>query len=123
MFKTGPITRVINSIFKDMNILTFYGIRKCESVARSKYKRTEDDGAAIKIIKQKVASPIFFWLDADIWLYLLGEKIDFNDAYQLGYDRVGCWCCPNNNPRAQFLAKIYMPDESKKWRDFLVRLL
>ena len=72
MFKTGPITRVINNLFKDTQILTFYGIRKHESVSRSKY------------------------------------------------DRVGCWCCPNNNERAQFLSKIYMPDEYKKWHDFLV---
>ena len=46
--------------------------------------------------------------------------IDFNDAYRLGYDRVGCWCCPNNNQRAQFLSRIYMPEQSKKWRDFLI---
>ena len=122
MFKTGPITRVINSLFRDVNILTFYGIRKCESVVRSKYNRADDDETSVrvKIIKQKVASPIFFWIDADIWLYMLGEKIDFNDAYRLGYDRVGCWCCPNNNQRAQFLAKIYMPEEFHKWRSFLV---
>lgn len=51
---------------------------------------------------------------------MIGESIDFNSAYRLGYDRVGCWCCPNNNQRAQFLSRIYMPEESKKWRDFLV---
>ena len=28
MFKTGPITRVLNSLYRDKNILTFYGIRK-----------------------------------------------------------------------------------------------
>ena len=120
MFKTGPITRVLNSLYKDVNILTFYGIRKSESVSRSKYNRVEDDAEAIKIQKQKVASPIFMWKDIDIWLYILSEEIDFNDAYRLGYDRVGCWCCPNNNDRAQFLSKIYMPDQSKKWRTFLI---
>ena len=120
MFKTGPITRVINGLFKDQNILTFYGIRKCESVSRSKYNRIEDNAESVKIQKQKVASPIFFWKDIDIWLYILGEEIDFNSAYRLGYDRVGCWCCPNNNERAQFLSSIYMPDQYKKWRDFLI---
>jgi phosphoadenosine phosphosulfate reductase len=120
MFKTGPITRVINSMFPDQDILTFYGIRKCESVSRSKYNRIEDNADEIKIQKQKVASPIFFWKDIDIWLYIFTENIDFNDAYKFGYDRVGCWMCPNNNLRAQFLSKIYMPEESKKWRDFLI---
>lgn len=109
MFKTGPITRVINSLYRDQRILTFYGIRKSESVSRSKYNRVEDDAESVKIQQQTVASPIFFWKDMDIWLYILAEKIDFNDAYRLGYDRVGCWCCPNNNQRAQFLSRISLP--------------
>ena len=121
MFKTGPITRVLNSLYRNQQILTFYGIRKFESVSRSKYNRIEDDAENIKIQQQTVASPIFFWKDMDIWLYILAEKIDFNEAYRLGYDCVGCWCCPNNNPRAQFLSQIYMPEKSKKWRDFLIR--
>jgi phosphoadenosine phosphosulfate reductase len=120
MFKTGPITRVLNSLYKDKHILTFYGIRKCESVSRSKYNRVEGDTESVKIQKQTVASPIFFWNDIDIWLYILGEKIDFNDAYRLGYDRVGCWCCPNNSGRSQFLSQVYMPEQCKKWRDFLI---
>jgi phosphoadenosine phosphosulfate reductase len=120
MFKTGPITRVLNSMYRDKDILTFYGIRKCESVARSKYNRVEDNAESVKIQKQKVASPIFLWKDIDIWLYLFGEDVDFNDAYRLGYDRVGCWCCPNNNERAQFLSQIYMPEQFEKWHSFLV---
>ena len=120
MFKTGPITRVINSMYRSQQILTFYGIRKSESVSRSKYNRIEDDAESVKIQQQTVASPIFFWKDIDIWLYMLAEDVDFNVAYRLGYDRVGCWCCPNNNQRAQFLSRIYMPEESKKWREFLV---
>ena len=120
MFKTGPITRVINSLYRSQQILTFYGIRRSESVSRSKYNRIEDSADAVKIQQQTVASPIFFWKDIDIWLYLIAENVDFNDAYRLGYDRVGCWCCPNNNQRAQFLSKIYMPEQSKKWREFLI---
>ena len=120
MFKTGPITRVINGLYRNQQILTFYGIRKSESVSRSKYNRIEDDAESVKIQQQTVASPIFFWKDIDIWLYLLSEKVDFNDAYRLGYDRVGCWCCPNNNQRAQFLSRLYMPEQAKKWRTFLI---
>ncbi len=120
MFKTGPITRTMNRYYRDCDVLTFYGIRKCESVARSKYNRIEGKADTIKIRKQKTASPIFFWKDIDIWLYILAENIDFNEAYRLGYDRVGCWCCPNNNERAQYLSQIYMPEQSRKWREFLI---
>lgn len=120
MFKTGPITRVFNGLYRNQDILTFYGIRKCESVARSKYSRVEDDAESVKIQKQRVASPIFFWRDIDVWLYILSRGLDFNAAYRLGYDRVGCWCCPNNSPRAQFLSSIYMKELSKEWRSFLI---
>ena len=120
MFKTGPITRAMTSLFRGNRVLTFYGVRKFESVLRSKYKRVEDDASSVKIQRQTVASPVFLWHDIDIWLYILGEKIDFNDAYRLGYDRVGCWCCPNNTERAMFLSRIYMPKQAKKWRTFLV---
>lgn len=120
MFKTGPITRVINGFYRNEQILTFYGIRKSESVSRSKYNRIEDNAESVKIQQQTVASPIFFWKDIDVWLYLLAENVDINDAYRLGYDRVGCWCCPNNNQRAQFLSRIYLPTQSNRWRDFLI---
>jgi phosphoadenosine phosphosulfate reductase len=135
MFKTGPITRVLNKLYGENDIITFYGVRKCESASRSKYKRDQkptekyiDDSGnektiisdVVKIQKQRVASPIFHWKDIDVWLYTLGEQLDFNDAYRIGYDRVGCWCCPNNNARAQFLAQIYMPEQYAKWHDFLV---
>lgn len=121
MFKTGPITRVINSLYGSDQILTFYGIRKSESVSRSKYERISGENESIKIQQQTVASPIFFWRDIDIWLYLLGRDVDFNDAYRIGYDRVGCWCCPNNNDRAMFLSSVYMPENSRIWRDFLIK--
>lgn len=120
MFKTGPITRIMNRKYGNQQIITFYGIRKVESVSRSKYHQISQNTENVKIQKQTVASPIFFWTDIDVWLYILGEKIDFNDAYRLGYDRVGCWCCPNNNTRAQFLSRIYMSDRAEKWRNFLI---
>lgn len=120
MFKTGPITRLLNRKFGTKQVLTFYGIRKNESASRAKYSRVTERTENVKIQKQTVASPIFEWRDVDVWLYLLSENVDFNDAYRLGYDRVGCWCCPNNNFRAQFLSRIYMYERSREWRKFLI---
>ncbi|MGL4450095.1 MAG: phosphoadenosine phosphosulfate reductase family protein [Sarcina sp.] len=118
VFKTGAITKKISTTFKNKKkVLTFYGIRRSESSSRSKYERSTESP---KIAKQVVASPIIDWIDYDIWLYLLTSKIDFNDAYRLGYSRVGCWCCPNNTLWAQYLASIYMPETSDKWRNQLI---
>lgn len=118
VFKTGAIQKTIASAFKNKtNILSFQGIRHSESASRSKYKR---ESQSPKISKQTVFSPIINWIDYDVWLYLLTTGIDFNDAYRLGWTRVGCWCCPNNGNWSEFLAKIHMFDQYIHWHDLLI---
>lgn len=119
VFKTGAIQRKITSLFKKQKrVLTFYGIRRNESLSRSKYDRESDSP---KITIQKTVSPIIDWFDFDIWLYLLTTNIDFNNAYRLGYTRVGCWCCPNNSSWSEFLSRVYMPEQYKHFRELLIR--
>jgi phosphoadenosine phosphosulfate reductase len=130
IFKTGPLNNVINGFAKNKQLMTFYGIRGSESISRSNYQdiqynqfdkvKTTVVSRSPKIAKQNVTSPIFEWLDIDIWLYLLSNAVDFNDAYRLGYSRVGCWCCPNNSKWSMFLSSIFLPEASQKWTDFLI---
>lgn len=120
VFKTGPVHRLMQEVFKNGKVLTFYGIRKNESNARSKYNRTEDKSEHKKIENQIVCSPIFYWKEIDVWLYILSNKLDFNEAYRLGYSRVGCWCCPNASEMSELLAKIYMKEKYEKWHKFLI---
>lgn len=118
VFKTGAIQKIISSAFKNKNnILSFQGIRHNESTSRSKYERESESP---KISKQTVASPIIDWTDFDVWLYILTTKIDFNDAYRLGWTRVGCWCCPNNGVWSELLSKIHMYDQYVHWHELLV---
>lgn len=118
IFKTGAITRKIDSTFKNkIKILTFQGLRRNESLARSKYDR-ESGGA--KITKQQTVAPIIDWLDFDVWLYILSKKIPFNNAYRKGFARVGCWCCPNNSYWSEYLSNIYMEEEYNKFHNILL---
>ena len=118
VFKTGAIQKTIASAFKNKtNILSFQGIRHSESASRSKYER---ESQSPKIAKQTVFSPIIDWLDYDVWLYILTTGIDFNEAYRLGWTRVGCWCCPNNGGWSEFLAKIHMYEQYTHWHELLV---
>lgn len=118
VFKTGAITQTIASAFKNKtNILSFQGIRHNESLSRSKYDR---ESKSPKITKQTVVAPIIEWTDFDVWLYILTTGIDFNDAYRLGYSRVGCWCCPNNGSWSEFLSKVHMYEQYVHWRQILV---
>ena len=117
VFKTGAITKKIESTFKDVKqLLTFQGIRRNESLSRSKYDRDSNES---KIKKQISANPIIDWLDFDVWLYLIANNVDFNDAYKQGFSRVGCWCCPNNSAWSEFLSAIYMNEEYTKFRNIL----
>ena len=119
IFKTGFIGDKLRRTFGEKTkILTFNGIRRHESASRNTYERDYKEGA--KISQQFVASPIIDWFDYDIWLYLMTEKVDFNDAYRYGYTRVGCWCCPNNSQWSQFLSSIYMPEQYKRFNEMLL---
>lgn len=118
VFKTGAITQTIASAFKNKtNILSFQGIRHNESLSRSKYDR---ESRSPKITKQTVVAPIIEWTDFDVWLYILTTGIDFNEAYRLGYSRVGCWCCPNNGAWSEFLSKVHMYNQYVHWREILI---
>jgi len=117
VFKTGAITKKIEQVFGDRKqLLSFQGIRRAESVSRSKYDR---DSRNSKISKQLVSSPIIDWLNFDVWLYILSNHLPFNNAYRQGFSRVGCWCCPNNSGWSEFLSSIYMPEEYAKFHEML----
>ncbi len=119
VFKTGAITKKIEATFKNKTrLLSFQGIRRAESLSRSKYDRDTDSP---KISKQVVSAPIIDWLDFDVWLYLLANKVPFNNAYRQGFSRVGCWCCPNNSGWSEFLSSIYMNEQYNKFKDMLYR--
>lgn len=115
IFKTGPMGTTLADM--DLQLLTFYGVRRFESAARSKYSRVSPSP---KLKKQFVASPIIDWLDIDVWLYILTTGIDFNSAYRHGYTRVGCWCCPNNSEWSDGLMAVCHPDKYFKWHSFLL---
>lgn len=115
IFKTGPMGTTLANF--EENILTFLGLRRGESVSRSKYKKVSQSP---KILKQIVASPIIDWCDLDVWLYLLTENLDFNDSYRQGFARVGCWVCPNNGTWSELLSSIYNSAEYDKWYKFLI---
>ena len=51
-----------------------------------------------------IVNPIIDWTDSDIWKYLLSEHIQYNQLYDLGYERVGCIGCPMAG--------------KKRWREF-----
>ncbi len=116
IFKTSNMNYFVQALPKNNGLLTFMGIRRNESNSRRNYKRTQYKS---KISKQIVAMPIIDWSDFDVWLYIRYKQLSFNNAYKLGYRRVGCWCCPNNSHWSELLTAIYYPELYKKWENIL----
>ncbi len=139
IFKAGPINNLLQRL-GDQKVLTFYGIRRDESVRRSKYHRLYDEqGARIrevlkvdsddeyngvtrgaKIGQQITASPIIDWTEFDVWLYILLNEVHFNKSYRLGYTRVGCWLCPLNSEWSEMIGQLFFPEDSARWRKQLI---
>ena len=118
MFKTGALNRKMTEIFNG-RVLTFYGVRRSESATRANYNRVEEKTESVKIANQRSSAPILYWTDLEVWLYILANKIDFNVAYRYGYNRVGCWCCPNATISSELMERIYNHKKYYKWTDYL----
>ena len=139
IFKAGPINSMLQS-FGHQKVLTFYGIRRAESVRRSNYHKmswndpdrlgtvvkvdqdAELSGVTVgaKIGQQTTASPIIDWTEFDVWNYILNYDLLFNNAYRLGFSRVGCWLCPLNSRWSEMLTGIFFPEDAARWRAQLV---
>lgn len=41
-------------------------------------------------------NPIYDWNEWEVWAYIRKNCLQYNPLYDLGYRRIGCWCCPLN---------------------------
>lgn len=91
--KSIPTLMLLRKLSKESQVkaVVFDGVRAEESEQRSTYDELSEGK---KHINQINCSPIFKWNTAEVWLYILGRDILFNDAYRYGLFRVGCAVCP-----------------------------
>lgn len=96
--------------------LRSFGVRKAESVNRSKYRdsvetRNKADYADIQRFhfdntddvklsgacytnRYFFVNPLAYWSTDYLWDYIGGEKVEVNPLYGEGFERVGCMLCP-----------------------------
>jgi phosphoadenosine phosphosulfate reductase len=41
-------------------------------------------------------NPIYDWNEWEVWRYIKEKDLHYNPLYDMGYKRIGCWCCPLN---------------------------
>lgn len=114
--KTNPLAKLIDGMSPLQGVLTFDGIRKAESSRRAQYPRISNQH---KIAREILARPIIDWSDTQIWIYLLYHGINFNNAYQKGFRRVGCLHCPFNSDWSIRMIQNHYPQHYSRWQLFL----
>ncbi|MGQ4876243.1 MAG: phosphoadenosine phosphosulfate reductase family protein, partial [Promethearchaeia archaeon] len=109
--KGAPFSKFYANL-KYKHVLSFDGIRKEESNLRAGYPREMDN---TKYEKQYSAYPILNWTTLEVWLYILWRNLPYNNLYNYGFSRIGCWACPNNTKFDWFLFSKVYPEMVKKW--------
>ena len=91
--------RDIFNVSKNKQEHLHFSLDHAEEVFKESLEIQDDtwDCTLIKRMKeneQVIVTPIYYWLDNDIWDYIRQEKIKYNPLYDLGFTRVGCVMCP-----------------------------
>lgn len=122
--------------FKEMSgagKVTLIGVRREESVKRSKRNEVEMDnykfsgsfdqwsehrenmvtcvGGKDKII----VSPILYWTSRDVWEFLNSNDIPHCSLYDKGYKRIGCILCPMSNYKQKIREIRDYPHVKRNW--------
>lgn len=111
--KLGITTLLINKNFK--KVLTFIGQRRYESQSREKKGNVWKNPW---VPNQYSASPIQNWTALHVWLYIFMKNANYNELYERGFERIGCFLCPSSD-----LAELQLVKENfknyEKWENFL----
>ena len=91
-----------------VQIVVFEGVRREESDDRGGYDYVRE---GVKNANQINISPILEWGTAEIYLYLMKNKIMLNEAYYQGFFRVGCKICPSASTWWDSIANDIYKDE------------
>lgn len=108
--KSVPTILLLREITGNYNVkaVVFDGVRAEESAARADRDEISIGG---KNINQINCSPILKWNSAELFLYLLHYSILLNDAYRMGFNRVGCTICPLSSGWRDSISNHVYPDE------------
>lgn len=116
------------------------GIRKAESVKRSKrneieigrrYSGTFDQFSVHKSVvstcvggKDKVImSPILNWSTADVWRFIREREMEYCRLYDEGFTRVGCILCPMATARVKAKHRLRYPKIEKRLKETIAILV
>jgi phosphoadenosine phosphosulfate reductase len=108
--KLGPITRLLSRYKK--GVVTIDGKRRYESFQRGGIGSTEKNPF---VPGQTSIYPIKDWRALEVWLYIRMENLQYNELYDKGFERIGCWLCPAALQAEYHRMKELHPDLYDGW--------
>ena len=121
VFKASPISTMLYKLKESnggMRLLNFEGIRRAESNKRRLRPRINSNS---KLRNQVSVEPIIDWKSIEVWLYILGQGIPFNQAYRKGFSRVGCLYCPHHPHSTETYLSFHFPQHITDWKAFVIK--
>ncbi len=103
ILKLTPLQRAVKSNWPS-GALNVVGQRAFESLDRARSPSVWRLRWAPQLLN---ISPINYWSQLEVWLYILMKKLSPNPLYFMGYERIGCFLCP-----ASTLAEFVVLEES-----------
>jgi len=120
--KVAKLVPLAKKMLKEwpMGALNIVGQRAYESLERAKSTRIWRNKWVPLVIN---ASPIQYWSQLSIWLYIFKEKLldNVNPLYFKGFDRIGCFMCPASRLAEFEEVKKTHPKLWSKWESFLCK--
>jgi len=113
--KLAPLSRLLQERFPE-GALNVVGQRAFESLDRARSPRVWRNRWLPQILN---ISPIQYWTQLMVWLYIWDRKLPYNPLYEKGFDRIGCFMCP-----AAFTAEYKHVEEAhpelwRRWEQIL----
>lgn len=117
--KTTPQIMLLRSLLQkpDFTGMAFTGIRGDESLSRSEY---DDISFGGKHSGQYSCHPILEWNTAELFLYIYGNDLVFNETYKKGNTRAGCLVCPMSQGKHDYMKNQNYSDETQQYIEAIV---
>ncbi|MCQ6254827.1 phosphoadenosine phosphosulfate reductase family protein [Methanocaldococcus sp.] len=103
---------------KYKKVYTIDGSRKYESFTRSKL---EYERKSSFIENQINIFPILDWKGTDVWSWIYLNDVMYNELYDKGFERIGCFMCPSALNSEFLRVKELYPELFNKWVEVLKR--
>jgi len=113
--KLAPLARTVKQLWSS-GALNVVGQRAFESIDRARSPSVWRLRWAPQLLN---VSPINYWGQMEVWMYIEMNKLEPNPLYFMGYERIGCFMCPASTLAELVLLEETHPDIWAKWLEVL----